>query len=170
MSARGVNRRFDGHAWEYLDDDENNAALLWLFDYRFNLADFDDWIEDEQTTAWRRDHLLRLRAAALDAFRAGNEELVEARVECLRLLLERHQHHQVLIPHAEADLRYRSAQADRARGGGKLTEAAKARIRSQYARRVCDGQRYGAIKAIARALNVSEKTISAIVRPKTLRK
>jgi hypothetical protein len=170
VSERAINRRFDGHAWEYLDDDENNAALLWLFDYRFNLADFDDWIEDERTSERGRANLLGLRAKAMEAFRAGAAELVEARVQHMRLLLKRQQEDQVLIPHVEADLRYRSAQADRARGSGKLTEAAKERIRSQYARRVRDGQKYGAIKAIARALDVSEKTISAIVRPKTLRK
>lgn len=170
MSARGINRRFDGRSWEYVDDDENTAAVLWVMDYRFNLADFDDWIEDARTTAWRRGHLLGLRAAALDAFRAGNEELVEARVECLRLLLERHQHHQVLIPRAEADLRYRAAQADRARAGGRLSEAARTRMRQQYERRVREGLRYGAVKALARAFGVSETTVRATVAPKRNRK
>lgn len=48
--------------------------------------------------------------------------------------------------------------------GGKLTEAQRDRIRMQYAQRVRDGEKWGAIGALAREFGVSDKTISAILR------
>lgn len=161
-------RRKVGSDCIYEDRDEDDAFTLWWIQLQFSLADFDDWVESAAPAL--QEKMLVLRARALDAFRSRNDELTEARVMHLRAMLELRRHTSALLPHAEAYLRYRSAQADRARGSGKLTEAAKERIRSQYACRVRDGQKYGAIKAIARALDVSEKTVSAIVRPKTLRK
>ncbi|HMM83909.1 hypothetical protein [Azohydromonas sp.] len=57
-----------------------------------------------------------------------------------------------------------------ARYGSKLTDSQKRRLVEQYEHRVRDGQKYGAIKALARAFDVSERTVSEIVAPKRIRK
>jgi hypothetical protein len=47
--------------------------------------------------------------------------------------------------------------------GGKLTEAQRERMRDQYDRRVREGMKYGAIKALAVAFGVDRKTVSDVV-------
>lgn len=156
--------------WVYDDPELHDMVLLWLFDYRFNLADLDEWIESPDTAKARRGQLLGWRQRAIDAQRGGNEDAAEGWVMYLRTLLELHARQRVLIPHVEADLRHRRSQAERASQGGKLTERERRRMVEQYALRVRDGQRYGAIKALAAAFDVSERTVRSIVAPKRNRK
>lgn len=70
------------------------------------------------------------------------------------------------MEHAKAS----QQQRDRALQGGTLTEEQQRRMRDQYAHRVRDGQKYGAVKALARAFGVSERTVHDVVKLKRIRK
>lgn len=163
---RPIRRRRVGGDWEYEGDEVAEAALLWGIDFGFDLAAFDDWLEEPDMPADFARQLLGFRQLALDAQQAGNEAAVEPWVLLLRLFLQRRGERQILIPEARLGLQYRRGQADRARLKVRLTEAQRQRMRQQYEHRKRDGQAYGAIKALARAFNVSERTVGAIVRDK----
>lgn len=94
-----IDRHFDaaGQAWEYADQELQDIILLWLFDYRFNLASFDDWIEDPATVPARRAQLLQLRQRVIDAERAGNHGEAEMGVRLLAETLTRHCHVSALL-------------------------------------------------------------------------
>lgn len=165
-----IRRRAVGSDLEYVDDDVDTAAFQWAFDYGFSLSDFDDWLESADMPADFCRQLLEFRQRALDAQRANNEDAVDAWVLLLRLFLQRRGEHEVLIPAAQSDARYRQAQSERGRLSAKLTESDRRRMVEQYELRVRDGQRYGAIKALAAAFDVSERTVCTIVAPKRNRK
>lgn len=166
-----IARHLERGAWVYDDPEVHELALLWLLERGFNLADFDDWVERSVVAPARRQELLALRARAIEAERAGNAAAVESWLLCLQALQELDVRQKTMLPHVEADLHYRRNQAARAKlRSAALTPAAKKRMVQQYMDRVRNGQKYGAIKALARAFGVSERTVSSIVTPQRIRK
>jgi hypothetical protein len=57
----------------------------------------------------------------------------------------------------------------RAKREGALTPAQRQRMLQQYAARVSAGQKYGAVKALAAAFNVSERTVRNVVSGNSIR-
>lgn len=165
-----IRRRLDGEAWEYVDDDVNDAAMLWGLDYGFDLAAFDDWLESVDMPPDFGRQLLEFRQRALDAQRAKNEDAVDAWVLLLRLFLQRRGERQVLIPAAQSDMRYRKGQAQRRKGKPGSNDQIdvhgvdrNADIRAYHARLVA-ANRHDATSATATAFGVSRSTVQRALR------
>lgn len=67
---------------------------------------------------------------------------------------------------AEAKAYFSAKQSAKAKGHGKLTGTQSRRICRLYEQRCIDGEKYGAIKALAAQFGVSRTTISTIVNAK----
>lgn len=103
-----IARHFDAaaQAWEYDDAELHNIVLLWIFDHRFNLATFDDWIEAPATAPGRRLQLLEMRSQAIEAQRRGDDTAAAGWVQTMRLTQEISARMRVMTPHVERDLAF----------------------------------------------------------------
>ena len=164
-----IDRHFDAacQAWEYADEELHGIVLLWIFDHGFNLASFDDWIEDAGTAPARRAQLLQWRQHAIDAERTGNHAAAEMGVRFLAELHKRHLHESVLIPPARLGAKSSAAHTIAASAPRKLWPADIKKIRGEYDRRMAAGEVRGAISDLAAQYEVSTKTITRHVKPKT---
>jgi hypothetical protein len=163
-----INRIFDvvANAWEYADSDVSDFAILWILDYRFNLADFDSWINERACSPARRLQIMQWRQRAIEAQRAGNDDAAEGWVRFLGELRQRDINQGVLIPHAERDLASNRRQS--ARRKGKPTDDPddtnrNDRLRRRYARLVQEG-RHDATAETASEFNLSTRQVRRIVR------
>ncbi len=163
-----IDRHFDAacQAWEYADEELHGIVLLWIFDHGFNLASFDNWIEDAGTAPARRAQLLQWRQHAIDAERTGNHAAAEMGVRFLAELQTRHRHESVLIPPAQLGVNSSKSHARAASAPRKLRPADIKKIKAEYERRVVAGEVRGAISDLAAQYEVSTKTISRHVKPK----
>lgn len=106
---------------------------------------------------------LRVAMRAFAALAMQNNEAQRVATSAIRFIT-------TLWPNATTGLTYRGQQRLRASHGSKLTPAQKLRALDQYNQRERNGQKYGAVKALAAAFNVSTKTMSSIVSGKKNRK
>ena len=71
-----------------------------------------------------------------------------------------------LLPNGAIGRKHRTSQSKIASEPRKVTPATRKRILSQYEQRVRDGDKYGAVKALAAQFSVSIGTIHNIIKPK----
>lgn len=105
---------------------------------------------------------LRVAMRAFAALAMQNNEAQRVAASAVRFIT-------TLWPNATTGLTYRGQQRLRA-SKGKLTPAQKLRALDQYNQRERNGQKYGAIKELAAAFNVSTKTMSGVIGSKKSRK
>lgn len=74
-----------------------------------------------------------------------------------------------VMPLARQGARASKAQSDRAKGPRALTPAQQDRVRRRYNERVANGEKYGAIKALASEFDVSQTTIKTTLKPNSIR-
>lgn len=141
-------------------------------------ADFDALLAEASPEL--REMLLGLLAASKMATDDANELALQISMRAFRALTKQHLEAKQLAvsamrlmtwaPYVTAGIKYRGQQRLSATGGGKLSPAQVRRALEQYDHRVRNGQKYGAVKALAAAFNVTAKTMSSIVGGKKSRK
>jgi hypothetical protein len=90
-------------AWLYTDPSVHSACVAWLMAHQFNLADFDNFLqEDSWDVSFRakenRELLIQRRADALQAFKAGNRELAYAWLNFLHVSMYANKRESFLLP------------------------------------------------------------------------
>ena len=165
-----IRRRWNGAAWEYIDDDVSNAAVEWSMNCGFDLEAFDNWLESDGMPVDLGHRLLQFRQRALDAQRAKNEDAIDGWVLLLRLFLQRSGEIQMLLPAANRDLEHRKVQARRRKGKPGTNEQKdehgtdlNIKIRAHHARLKAGG-RHDATSETASHFSVSRRTVQRALK------
>jgi hypothetical protein len=135
----------------------------------FDLPGFDAWLNALPECDLRKGVSER-REMAYRAMLANDTAAALRHLEFLLLTWSHERREDFLVPLAKAGKKHKQAQAARREGVSVLSSAEKQRMCRQYEERVNNGEKYGAIKELSRLFNVSEKTVSATVKLKRIRK
>ncbi|MBK9683855.1 MAG: hypothetical protein IPO59_11335 [Betaproteobacteria bacterium] len=165
-----IDRRFDdqAQAWEYADAEVSNAALLWILDHDFNLAAFDDWVEDPATTPARREQLLSMRQQAIDAQHRGDDAAAAGWVQTMRLTQQMSRRMGALLPLAAKQAsRAEREETNRARGADATrvySEDDRDRWRELFADRFRRHSRRRAARLILKEEGLPEQAFETVRR------
>ena len=112
MTKFGISRHLDeDNRWFYKDDDVRSAAVAWQF-VGFNLAEFDNYLEeggwDTPLAKANRELLLLRRSEAVEAHAAYNSKLAFAWVSYLSLAMRVGKSLENLTPVARLGKKFRS--------------------------------------------------------------
>lgn len=162
-----IERHMERGGWVYDDPDEHIAANVWHLQFGFDLGGFDDWLESPGFEESERQDVLRWRARAFDAYRAGNQDAEEGWLLYLLTLQNFNLREAFLHPLALKGRRHGTVQAKRRKGKPARSDEydpdRNARIQNRHARLVAAG-RHDATQETANEFNLSKRQVSRIVR------
>lgn len=129
----------------------------------FDLVAFDAWL-DALPACPIKSGLSERREQAFQAMIRNEQSTALWHLEFLNERWRQARREAFLVPLARKGKAYSEAQADRASTPRKLDEHDRRRVLALYAERVRNGEKYGAIKALATQLGVDRKTIGTILK------
>ena len=113
MSQLQISRKLDKAGnWLYRGPEIRSAIILWQLTHGFNLVELDNYLEESgwESAAAKanRELLLKRRAQALAAHKAGQHELVVAWLSFLSLAMRAGKRMELLIPSAKLGKKFSS--------------------------------------------------------------